>query len=97
MFMSLALFMTVLAGNDTPVLASINSVPSRPAQLLAALSQAQDDFESLQRDLGLSGSAPPRVLFEELTWLPASTPGAPVADKTQSNPSVKKASVKITR
>jgi hypothetical protein len=59
---------------------------TRSAQLLRALDQAEDDFASVQRELGLVGSAPLVGLEPERPVVrPASSKKSPV-DKTSAKP-----------
>ena len=54
---------------------------TRSAQLLQALQQAEDDFASVQRNLGLVGAAPLAGLGAERA---ASSPRPPVGPRAES-------------
>lgn len=63
---------------------------TRPAQLLRALDQAQDDFASVQKELGLVGAAPLAGLKPEKAVVRTSSARA-------AKPRVQKASVEARR
>jgi hypothetical protein len=63
---------------------------TRSARLLRALDQAQDDFASVQKELGLVGAAP-------LTGLKAEPLPAKVSAVRSAKPRVQKASIETRR
>lgn len=86
MLFTLAFLAAATITSPRPELVSPEPV-TRSARLLQALSQAEDDFASVKRELGLVGAAP-------LTGLKADEP--PVRPETSSfgKPRARKASAK---
>ena len=89
MLYTLALLAAVTAAPALPEI-PLQEPVTRSAKLLRALDQAQDDFASVQKDLGLVGAAP-------LTGLKPEPAPVKVSASRSAKPRVQKASLETRR
>jgi hypothetical protein len=87
MVIPLALMLAAVTTAMRPEIVS-SQPTTRNAQLLLALRQAEDDFASVHRDLGLSGSAPLAGIGSEM---PVARPSADRSGKMRAGKTSSKA------
>lgn len=90
MLLTLILLSAVTSAVPLPEL-PVQEPVTRNAKLLRAMDQAQDDFATVQKELGLVGAAPLAGLK------PETTPVRLTASRTTKQPRVQKASVETRR
>jgi len=89
MLLSLALVAAVSTTAPRPELITLEPTTTN-ARLLDAFQRAEDDFKSVQRELGLVGAAPLAGIQEE-------KPSAKRVAKRPARPGVQKAALKANR